>query len=71
MFVACEKGVGGGDNSDTKIPPTDASPSQTKSGCYSAHTDILTASRENEDLSGREVTLGSGSYHERKWLKDY
>lgn len=24
MFVACEKGVGGGDHSNAKIPPTDA-----------------------------------------------
>lgn len=31
------------------------------SGCYSAHTDILQQA-ENEDTSGEEVTLDSGSY---------
>lgn len=58
MFAGCEKErrrAGGGAPNPEAHLQMHLFPKQ--SGCYSAHTDILTVIRENEDMSSREVTI--------------
>lgn len=62
MFVICENGwVGGGDNSNVKIPQT-PHPGENQDVILLTRTSLQRAERENEDMSGGEVALDSGSY---------